>query len=237
MPCPSAADLPDPGIEPRSLMSPALAGRFFTTSATWKAHHVTYLVSKSEMCVLNLTMAHWESGTPAWGWELEVSRTELLESHTYTPHHTQTRSPTQPSTQSHHVAHTQSHTLSITQSPTVGFGRSGRAPRGSYVNALAALPCSPSPPSCFLTQCQRPGRLGRGPGTARPRGGSRRRETRSDIAPGRAREGGLEHQPPQHSQGPAQPPRDDSLNTLGHHLGPIYNTPCRPPPSGIWIAT
>ena len=27
-------DLPDPGIEPRSLMSPALAGGFFTTRAT-----------------------------------------------------------------------------------------------------------------------------------------------------------------------------------------------------------
>ena len=30
-------DLPDPGIEPGSLMSPALAGRFFITSATWEA--------------------------------------------------------------------------------------------------------------------------------------------------------------------------------------------------------
>ena len=30
-------DLPDPEIEPTSLMSPALAGRFFTTSATWGA--------------------------------------------------------------------------------------------------------------------------------------------------------------------------------------------------------
>ena len=27
---------PDPGIEPASLMSPALAGRFFTMSATWE---------------------------------------------------------------------------------------------------------------------------------------------------------------------------------------------------------
>ena len=27
-------DIPDPGIKPKSLMSPALAGRFFTTSAT-----------------------------------------------------------------------------------------------------------------------------------------------------------------------------------------------------------
>ena len=31
-------DLPDPGIEPTSLMSPALAGRFFTTSTTWETH-------------------------------------------------------------------------------------------------------------------------------------------------------------------------------------------------------
>ena len=31
---PSPGDLPDPGIEPASLTSPALAGRFFTTSAT-----------------------------------------------------------------------------------------------------------------------------------------------------------------------------------------------------------
>ena len=31
-------DLPHSGIEPTSLMSPALAGMFFTTSATWEAH-------------------------------------------------------------------------------------------------------------------------------------------------------------------------------------------------------
>ena len=36
-PCPPPGDLPDPGIEPTSLMSPALADRFFTTSATWEA--------------------------------------------------------------------------------------------------------------------------------------------------------------------------------------------------------
>ena len=34
LPFPSPGDLPDPGIEPAS---PALAGRFFTTSATWEA--------------------------------------------------------------------------------------------------------------------------------------------------------------------------------------------------------
>ena len=36
--CPPAGDLPNPGIEPMSLMSPALAGRLFTTSTTWAAH-------------------------------------------------------------------------------------------------------------------------------------------------------------------------------------------------------
>ena len=36
LPCPPAGDLPDPGIEPTSLMSPALAGRFFITRDTWE---------------------------------------------------------------------------------------------------------------------------------------------------------------------------------------------------------
>ena len=33
---PTPGDLLDPGIKPASLVSPALAGGFFTTSATWK---------------------------------------------------------------------------------------------------------------------------------------------------------------------------------------------------------
>ena len=37
LPCPSPEDLPDPGIEPISLMSPVLAERVFTTSTTWEA--------------------------------------------------------------------------------------------------------------------------------------------------------------------------------------------------------
>ena len=37
LPCPPPADLLNPGTEPTSLTSPALAGRFFTTSASWKA--------------------------------------------------------------------------------------------------------------------------------------------------------------------------------------------------------
>ena len=39
LPFPSRGDLPDPGIEPRSLVSPALAGGFFTTSDPWEALH------------------------------------------------------------------------------------------------------------------------------------------------------------------------------------------------------
>ena len=34
LPCPPPGDLPYPGIKP---VSPALEGRFFTTSATWEA--------------------------------------------------------------------------------------------------------------------------------------------------------------------------------------------------------
>ena len=37
VPMPSSRDPPNPGIEPPSLMSPALAGGFFTTGATWEA--------------------------------------------------------------------------------------------------------------------------------------------------------------------------------------------------------
>ena len=37
LPFPPPGDLPDPGIIPVSLVSPALTGRFFTTSATWEA--------------------------------------------------------------------------------------------------------------------------------------------------------------------------------------------------------
>ena len=36
LPCPSPGDLPYPGIEPGSLESPALAGKFFTTEPPGK---------------------------------------------------------------------------------------------------------------------------------------------------------------------------------------------------------
>ena len=40
LPFPSPGDLPHPGIEPASLVPPALAGGFFVTApATWKAQN------------------------------------------------------------------------------------------------------------------------------------------------------------------------------------------------------
>ena len=45
LPFPSPEDLPDPGIEPMSLASPALAGRFFTTEPQGKPH--LYLINMS----------------------------------------------------------------------------------------------------------------------------------------------------------------------------------------------
>ena len=41
LPCPPPGDLHDPGIKPSSLLSPPLAGGFFTTSTTWEAHIYT----------------------------------------------------------------------------------------------------------------------------------------------------------------------------------------------------
>ena len=37
LPCPPPGDLSNQGIEPMSLMSPALAGGVFTTNVTWDA--------------------------------------------------------------------------------------------------------------------------------------------------------------------------------------------------------
>ena len=46
-PFPSAGDLPDPGSKPASLVSPALAGTFFSTTATWGALPLFAAAAKS----------------------------------------------------------------------------------------------------------------------------------------------------------------------------------------------
>ena len=47
LPCPPPGGLPDPGVEPTPLTSPALAGKFFTTSATWEAPDKFMDINKS----------------------------------------------------------------------------------------------------------------------------------------------------------------------------------------------
>ena len=59
----SRGNLPDPGIKPRSLTSTALAGRFFTTSATWAATYMctyicTYMYITSALSI-HLLMGSW----------------------------------------------------------------------------------------------------------------------------------------------------------------------------------
>ena len=39
LPCPPPGDLPNPGIKPESLKSPAFVGRFFTMSAIWEVQY------------------------------------------------------------------------------------------------------------------------------------------------------------------------------------------------------
>ena len=46
-PCPPLGDLPNPGIKPGSLTSPALAGRLFISSVTWAAPLPAILVNKN----------------------------------------------------------------------------------------------------------------------------------------------------------------------------------------------
>ena len=54
--CPPPVDLPIPGIKPVSLMSPALTGRFFTTSVTWEAPTVdqvpTFQISSTSPSII-----------------------------------------------------------------------------------------------------------------------------------------------------------------------------------------
>ena len=48
LPCPPPRDLSDPGIKPKSLLCPALAQGFFTTSTTWEAPYGATLLSNGE---------------------------------------------------------------------------------------------------------------------------------------------------------------------------------------------
>ena len=53
VPFPLPGDLPNPGIEPSFIKSPALAGEFFTTRDTWEAHRSLGSWENSERLCLN----------------------------------------------------------------------------------------------------------------------------------------------------------------------------------------
>ena len=50
LPCLPPGHLPNPGIEPKSLKSPALVGGFFTSCTTWEAHKhsISTVVTKTK---------------------------------------------------------------------------------------------------------------------------------------------------------------------------------------------
>ena len=74
LPFASPGDLPDPGIKPASLMSPTLAGGFFTISTTWEAQRTRgnpgfspLQVLCSQGCEPEAAMGALYSSGHAWG--------------------------------------------------------------------------------------------------------------------------------------------------------------------------
>ena len=62
LPCPPPGDLPEPGIEPESLVSSVLAGRFFTTSATWEAQVYSRCYASVSHPTCSLKFPSWHRG-------------------------------------------------------------------------------------------------------------------------------------------------------------------------------
>ena len=82
LPWPPPGDLPGPGIKPASLMSPALAGKFFTTIATWEAPE-EWLTSANSPEVIYLTISHRTecSEVNLWTWIITYKLFALFCSH------------------------------------------------------------------------------------------------------------------------------------------------------------
>ena len=67
LPCPPLGIfLTHPGIEPTSLSYPALAGRLFTTSATWEAPLWSHLTVITALEAASLNIAHWVLAVYMW---------------------------------------------------------------------------------------------------------------------------------------------------------------------------
>ena len=79
LPCPPPGDLPNPGIKPLSLKSPALAGRFLTTSATWEAQ-MSHMPAPKSITVRTLQTGVDVQNVPgvSWGWCRHLNQMKTL---------------------------------------------------------------------------------------------------------------------------------------------------------------
>ena len=100
LPCPPPGDLPDPGKEPSSLVSPALPGRFFNASATWEAVNLMEVLfhdgSLKSLCAQDSKHMPGFRGRPHWVEFPELPLTVYcltltLPQERNTPPHTHTR--------------------------------------------------------------------------------------------------------------------------------------------------
>ena len=64
LPCPPPGNLSNPGIESAFLTSPALAGGFFTTSATWEAPAAAPAAAPAKSLQSCLTLCDPIDGSP-----------------------------------------------------------------------------------------------------------------------------------------------------------------------------
>ena len=74
LPLPSPGDLARPGIGPVLLMSPAFAGRFFTTNAAWEALTDKGLVSKIYKQLMTLFVTASKQTTHSKKWAEHLNR-------------------------------------------------------------------------------------------------------------------------------------------------------------------
>ena len=63
--CPPPGDLPNPGTEPTSLRSPALAGGFFTIRATWNARMI-FLTNRNKVPLTHTQMLKGSTAHQSW---------------------------------------------------------------------------------------------------------------------------------------------------------------------------
>ena len=98
LPCPPSEDLPDSEIESMSHTSPALASRFFTTSATWEAPiHVSILPQTLPCRLSHITeqSSLCYTGIPCCFSSVQFSRSVM--SNSLRPHESQHARPPCPS--------------------------------------------------------------------------------------------------------------------------------------------